>query len=56
MTNESECMLSPTSNMIVFPDIDDRGGALSVTQVSYFYCRPKRLKIKGVACCPVSGL
>ena len=33
VTNQIECMLSPTTNVIVFPDTDDRGGAL---QVLYF--------------------
>ena len=36
MTNQIECMLSPTTNVIVFPDIDDRVGALSVT--SNLFC------------------
>ena len=31
VTNQIECMLSPTTNVIVFPDIDDSVGALSVT-------------------------
>ena len=35
MTNQIECMLSHARNVIVFPNIDDRGGALSVA-VQYF--------------------
>ena len=36
MTNQIECMLSPKTNVIVFPDVDDRGGALSVIASTVF--------------------
>ena len=37
VTNQIEYMLSPTTNVIVFPDIDDRRGALSVTASTVFF-------------------
>ena len=36
MTNQIECIYQCSTNVIVFPDIDDRGGALSVTASTVF--------------------